>query len=120
MALDAFLDSSYSRSRAMPQPQVSRGSMRSSGSSNLLHKDEQFQGVVNSFSSKASRNLLGDDAGISNFNLDKYCSAANQTAVHSASNLTSNIVGSYLVPESVSAVSKDRSQSRCNTAEVYY
>ncbi|XVF51552.1 hypothetical protein PTKIN_Ptkin04bG0193800 [Pterospermum kingtungense] len=114
MALDAFLDSNYSRA----MPPVSRSLMQSSGSSNLLHKDEQFQGVVASFSSKASRNLPCTDVGISNFNLDKYCNAANQTAVHSDSSLAYDIAESYLVPEGNSAFSKVPRLHRTCTANI--
>ncbi|XWS48972.1 hypothetical protein CRYUN_Cryun13aG0123400 [Craigia yunnanensis] len=91
MALDAFLDSNYSRE--MPR-------------------------VVTSFFSKASSNLPSTDAGISHFNLDKYCNAAYQTTVHSANNLTYDIADSYLVPESISAVSKDPQLHRTSTTNL--
>ncbi|XVE57825.1 hypothetical protein DITRI_Ditri04bG0121200 [Diplodiscus trichospermus] len=114
MALDDFLDSNYSSSMRL----VSRGLEQSSDLSNLLHKDEQFQGVVASFFGKAPRNLPSTDAGISHFNLGKYCIAANQTAIYSASNLTGGNTESYLVPEGISVVSENPQLHRTSITNI--
>ncbi|KAK6263046.1 hypothetical protein QUC31_008862 [Theobroma cacao] len=105
MALDAFLDSN--NSRAMPW--VSRGLVQSSGSSNLLQKDEQCQNVVASLLGRASRNLPSTNAGISDFNLDKCC-----TVVNSATNLTC----AFRESEGISSVSEHPQLQRTSPTNI--